>query len=260
MLRINGSDEYINQTQVDTMRPLLENFWTNSISWTTTLGSWTTIHFNVGSYTAQQASIDYHKLLYNATNLQDGYTHNLTFTNAGNQTFAFDYAIIEESIYDNIAVTASNSFASATTKANTEPALPFNDTTATAAQNSAARLSALSHQTYHVKWNGAMYFLVIFSSMMGAALVVWLSQLIVKRKLRKKERGSTGRLNDGIFLSPRHPEKGWSERCETEQRSDIIVFDESRFKRTTKLLEALRGKNISHPIESGEGRYDSSRE
>lgn len=158
------------------------------------------------------------------------------------------------------SVTASNSFASATTKANTEPALPFNDTTATAAQNSAARLSALSHQTYHVKWNGAMYFLVIFSSMMGAALVVWLSQLIVKRKLRKKERGSTGRLNDGIFLSPRHPEKGWSERCETEQRSDIIVFDESRFKRTTKLLEALRGKNISHPIESGEGRYDSSRE
>lgn len=57
----------------------------------------------MGSYTAQQGSIDNHKLLYNATNLQDGYTHNLTFTNADNQTFAFDYAIIEESIYDNIA-------------------------------------------------------------------------------------------------------------------------------------------------------------
>lgn len=52
----------------------------------------------MASDTAQQASIDYPKLLYNATNLQDGYTHNLTFTNAGNQTFAFDYAIIEESM------------------------------------------------------------------------------------------------------------------------------------------------------------------
>lgn len=56
----------------------------------------------MGSYTAQQASIDYHKLLYNVINLQGGYTHNLTFRNVGNQTFAFDFAIIEESIYDNI--------------------------------------------------------------------------------------------------------------------------------------------------------------
>lgn len=92
------------------------------------------------------------------------------------------------------SVTTSNSFAIATAKATTEPALPFNDTTATAAQNSSARLSALSHQAYHVKWNGAMYFLVIFSSIMGAALVVWLSQLIVEKRLRKKERGSTGPL------------------------------------------------------------------
>lgn len=158
------------------------------------------------------------------------------------------------------SVTTSNSFAIATAKATIEPALPFNDTTATAAQNSSARLSALSHQTYHVKWNGVMYFLVIFSSIMGIALIVWLSQLIVKRRLRMKERVSTGRLDDGIFHLPGRAEKEQLERCEAEQRSDIIVFDESRFKRTTKLLEALRGKNISHPIESGEGRYDSSRE
>lgn len=67
---------------------------------------------------------------------------------------------------------------------------------------------------------------------MGAALVVWLSQLIVKRRLRKKEKGSTGRLDDGIFQLPRHAEKEWLERCEAEQRSDVNVFDESRFKRT----------------------------
>ncbi|AAW42873.2 hypothetical protein CNBD3170 [Cryptococcus deneoformans B-3501A] len=83
MLRVNGSDEYINQTEVDSMRPLLEIFWNNSISWTTTLGSWTSIYFNgtsisafglagpnqgkftavldgeaMGSYTAQQDNVD----------------------------------------------------------------------------------------------------------------------------------------------------------------------------------------------------------
>lgn len=56
----------------------------------------------MGSYTAQQDNIDYHNLLYNAINLQDGYTHNLTFINIGNQSFAFDYAIIEESVYSHI--------------------------------------------------------------------------------------------------------------------------------------------------------------
>lgn len=57
----------------------------------------------MGSYTAQQDNVDYHNLLYNATNLQNGYTHNLTFINIGNQqSFAFDYAIIEESVYNHI--------------------------------------------------------------------------------------------------------------------------------------------------------------
>lgn len=129
-----------------------------------------------------------------------------------------------------------------------------------AAQSSSAQLSALSQGTYHVKWNGAMYFVVIFSSIMGAALLLWLSQLIVKRRLRKKERESARRLVGGIFQLPRGSEKKWLERCEAGERSDIIAFDESRFKRTTKLLEALRGKNISHPTELvkarvwGEGR------
>ncbi|OWT39936.1 hypothetical protein C362_02432 [Cryptococcus neoformans Bt1] len=269
MLRVNGSDEYINQTQVDSMRPLLGNFWNNSISWTTTLGSWTSIYFNgtsisafglagpeqgrftaildgepVGSYTAQQDNIDYHNLLYNATNLQDGYTHNLTFINIGNQSFAFDYAIIEESVYSHISdntaelnsVTTSNPFATATAKATTELSPSFNDAAAVAAQSSSAQLSALSQQMYHVKWNGAMYFVVIFASIMGAALLLWLSQFILKKRLRKKEREPARR------------------------RSDIIAFDESKFKRTTKLLEALRGKNISHPTEAGEGGYDPLKE
>lgn len=159
------------------------------------------------------------------------------------------------------SVTTSDSFAITTAKATIEPSPSFDDTTtAVAAQSSSAQLSALSQGTYHVKWNGAMYFVVIFSSIMGAALLLWLSQLIVKRRLRKKERESARRLVGGIFQLPRGSEKKWLERCEAGERSDIIAFDESRFKRTTKLLEALRGKNISHPTELvkarvwGEGR------
>ena len=134
------------------------------------------------------------------------------------------------------SATTSNPFAIATAKTTTELSPSFNDTAAVAAQSSSAQLSALSQQMYHVKWNGAMYFVVIFASIMGATLLLWLSQFILKKRLRKKEREPARR------------------------RSDIIAFDESRFKRTTKLLEALRGKNISHPTEAGEGGYDPLKE
>ena len=46
MLRLNGSDQYVNASQVDGMVPLLSQFWNSSISWTTTLGSSTTLTFN----------------------------------------------------------------------------------------------------------------------------------------------------------------------------------------------------------------------
>lgn len=134
------------------------------------------------------------------------------------------------------SATTSNPFAIATAKTTTELSPSFNDTAAVAAQSSSAQLSALSQQMYHVKWNGAMYFVVIFASIMGATLLLWLSQFILKKRLRKKEREPARR------------------------RSDIIAFDESKFKRTTKLLEALRGKNISHPTEAGEGGYDPLKE
>lgn len=134
------------------------------------------------------------------------------------------------------SATTSNPFAIATAKTTTELSPSFNDTAAVAAQSSSAQLSALSQQMYHVKWNGAMYFVVIFASIMGATLLLWLSQFILKKRLRKKEREPARR------------------------RSDIIAFDESKFKGTTKLLEALRGKNISRPTEAGEGGYDPLKE
>ncbi len=45
MLRVGGATEYINQTQVDTITPLLSNFWNQSLSWTTTPGSNVTLTF-----------------------------------------------------------------------------------------------------------------------------------------------------------------------------------------------------------------------
>ena len=49
MLRTGGSDEYINATQVDAMRPLLGNFWNESLSWSTTENASVTLTF-VGEY------------------------------------------------------------------------------------------------------------------------------------------------------------------------------------------------------------------
>lgn len=80
------------------------------------------------------------------------------------------------------SATTSNPFAIATAKTTTTELSPsFNDTAAVAAQSSSAQLSALSQQMYHVKWNGAMYFVVIFASIMGATLLLWLSQFILKK-------------------------------------------------------------------------------
>ncbi len=59
MLRVNGSDQYINDTQVDSVRPLLGEFWNGSLSWTTTAGSNTTIFFVGTSFTLSNHSINH---------------------------------------------------------------------------------------------------------------------------------------------------------------------------------------------------------
>lgn len=90
------------------------------------------------------------------------------------------------------SATTSNPFAIATAKTTTTELSPsFNDTAAVAAQSSSAQLSALSQQMYHVKWNGAMYFVVIFASIMGATLLLWLSQFILKKKTKKEGKGAS---------------------------------------------------------------------
>lgn len=49
MLRLGGSNEYINSDQVGVMSPLLDQFWNQSISWTTTAGSSNTLQF-IGTF------------------------------------------------------------------------------------------------------------------------------------------------------------------------------------------------------------------
>ncbi|WVQ96649.1 hypothetical protein IAU59_003754 [Kwoniella sp. CBS 9459] len=107
MLRVNGSDQWIDDDQVGDMRPLLDQFWNKSISWTSTEGSWTKLSFvgtdvwaygiagpkygslriNLDSqdsevYTQTQDSEDCHKLLFEAHGLEDK-EHTLTLTNLG---------------------------------------------------------------------------------------------------------------------------------------------------------------------------------
>ena len=111
MLRINGSNQYINQTQVDAVTPLLPNFWNGSLSWTTTENASTTLVFTgtdisayglagpgqgayvveldnktIGRYTAHADEADFTHLLYAAHGLDSNTTHYLTLTNGANGT------------------------------------------------------------------------------------------------------------------------------------------------------------------------------
>ena len=49
MLRNGGSNEYIDIAGMETMVPLLGQFWNQSVSWTRVLGASTTIRF-IGTF------------------------------------------------------------------------------------------------------------------------------------------------------------------------------------------------------------------
>jgi len=49
MLRLNGSNQWLNDTEKSLMEPLLGEFWNGSVSWTTTKGASTTLSF-VGEF------------------------------------------------------------------------------------------------------------------------------------------------------------------------------------------------------------------
>jgi hypothetical protein len=45
MLREGGANEYLNESEVEIMRPLLGEFWNSSLSWTSARGAATTLSF-----------------------------------------------------------------------------------------------------------------------------------------------------------------------------------------------------------------------
>ena len=124
MLRINGSNQFINQTQVDAVTPLLSNFWNSSLSWTTTENCSTTLVFTgtdiwayglagpgqgaygveldnttIGRFTAYANESDVKYLLYAAHDLDPSQTHYLSFTNGADGTsLAFDMAYISQPV------------------------------------------------------------------------------------------------------------------------------------------------------------------
>ena len=45
MLREGGADEYLSESEMEIMRPLLGEFWNSSVSWTSVQGAATTLSF-----------------------------------------------------------------------------------------------------------------------------------------------------------------------------------------------------------------------
>ncbi|WRT67813.1 uncharacterized protein IL334_004787 [Kwoniella shivajii] len=123
MLRLNGSNEYINQDQLEEYQSILDNFWNGSISWTEQVNSWTELTFigtdiwlygisgpsygktqaiiddqSQGEYDQYQNEIDHHRLLYEKHDLRDQ-EHKLRLINVQQgRRMAFDYAIIQSDV------------------------------------------------------------------------------------------------------------------------------------------------------------------
>ncbi|KAK6908225.1 hypothetical protein L486_07605 [Kwoniella mangroviensis CBS 10435] len=151
MLRINGSNQYINPEQVDQMVPILDQFWNSSISWTEQKGSWVELSFtgsdfwtygvigpsyssiefildhqSLGTFSQEQEDLDYHHLLFEQHNLVDA-DHTLRLVNVEGEgkRMSFDYAIIQsEKMFDSttsLSSPASTTILSSSSEAFSSP-------------------------------------------------------------------------------------------------------------------------------------------
>ncbi|WVO12599.1 hypothetical protein L204_100204 [Cryptococcus depauperatus] len=289
MLRSGGSNEYISETQMAAMMPHLGEFWNSSVSWTTSPGSSTTLSFignkiwaygiagpdqgsfsasidnkTIGTYSAQQNSVDYKKLLFQAIDLSDGMPHTLTLTNVGNHSFAFDYALIQStSLWQNSSASVPSTPSAATqatgdaAAGSSLPSTSDSEMKAALSRYSPSQLAALS-QTYHAKWTGALYFVVILSSLFGAAILAWLIYTLSKKWARNPRNnvGSEG-TDSGFRLAGKSKGKSKSKTKGRQVPSDdghsYLIHETKGWKRSTKLLDALKGKKISPPISGDNG-------
>ncbi|ORY24292.1 hypothetical protein BCR39DRAFT_500213 [Naematelia encephala] len=269
MLRLNGSNQYINPDQVAEMKPLLSNFWNDSVSWTTQPGANTTLSFvgseiwaygiagpdqgaysvtlnnvTVGNFSAEADTVDYHHLLFATHGLDDGPMHYLTLTNEGQTSLAFDMAYITSQAFFGqppasslltLSAPSTPGLASATPGQLSSPSNASAAAALLPTQYTAAQLASLTEQ-YHFHWNGAAYFIIVFASLITAVVMV-----LVVRVIRQ----------DWLGLTKHNAQ---SRRRSVNDGESYLVSEGNRRERpTTRVLEALKGKQISHPMPSDDG-------
>ncbi|KAK8858618.1 hypothetical protein IAR55_002847 [Kwoniella newhampshirensis] len=298
MLRINGADEYIDQTQVAAMRPLLGQFWNSSISWTTGVNCSTSINFvgtdiwaygisspdqgsflatlddhTLGTYAMTETDpqkTDYHHLIFAAHGLEEGQSHTLTLTNQiEGKGLAFDYAVVESKgcvrllLYMLITTRRSQTLDPGTPTKPLDPAVSASLAAAAAAAASAsaaqamlpyhftpAQLASLT-QEYKYHWNGIAQFVLIFSCFILVLCLFFISRTIVHTILeRRKNRKQS---LDSLFIMYPNSSKRTEKNPAGGSETYLVHTGEKKLKRTTRLMDALRGKKISPPLASDNG-------
>ncbi|WVQ83074.1 hypothetical protein IAT38_005212 [Cryptococcus sp. DSM 104549] len=264
MLRINGSDEYISQPQVDVMRPHLGEFWNSSVSWTTTDGSWTSISF-VGTRLWAYGVAGPNQGSFEAT-----LNNETVGTYSAN--LAFDYAVIESLAKWNKTTPNSDNSSSAVSPTSTPTtssvvaaaaegtasATDESDAAAAAAlmptDYSPAQLAFLS-TPYTFKWNGWSYFVVIFGAIVFSTFFLFAAHMLIRRWVRSRPEVAPDAMPPKSVKVVGKAKKGSSKgkEKEVEDGESYLVQPGRRARRTTRLLEVLRGKKISPPIASDNG-------
>jgi len=272
MLRKDGTNDYINATQVAAMQPLLSQFWNNSISWTTTAGSETTLTFvgtdivaygiagpqqgayvaslnnqTVGTYSAQQSAVDYNYVLFAAHGLEDGQNHYLTLTSLDSGSLAFDVAWVTSAAFFDASSLLSTTTPTTPT-ATSDPLASLESVLISAEAHAAAEEAAdMPHYTYtpeqlaelvipyEFHWNSAARFVVVFGSLMGGVLlllILWLGLQELGPRLRGKAAGNVQEGESYLITARSNRNRGDKPRP------------------STRILQALRGGKISAPINS----------
>lgn len=221
----------------------------------------------MGPYTSKTDSASYDFLLFAAHELEDGPVHRLMIVSEdeGGGSLAFDVAVISSEVASGmyvrpfrrqdvaadplrnpvvsslpsstVPVIATNSSALADNISTIDAAAPINPV-GIPTQYSKAQLASLAHP-YHFKWNGAAYFVVVFSSLVTAAFAILCIRFFSRSWIKKRQaRAAPTSAASGInHLIPRGLRAGQGRKPRP----------------TTRLLEALKGRKIGTPMPSDDG-------
>ncbi|RSH91113.1 hypothetical protein EHS25_010289 [Saitozyma podzolica] len=293
MLRTNGSDEYLNATQVEEMSPLLGSFWNSSISWTTSNGSSTTLSFvgtdiyayglsgpsqspyiaqldnsTVGTYTARAADTDYHHLLFSAHDLQDGVTHQLTLVNAQEgASLAFDYAVVTSvAAFESpqqLASASASLLAASSASAAAAAAASYSEALLNPNGYTAAQLASLT-AVYHFHWNPPAYFVVVFGSLVGCLSLVAVSIMFLRSWVKDGSWRSIGSAIRERFGNRNRNRSGSGTGTGSERESETgskhgdgesgsYLLKDEKRRPSSRVLNALRRGKISPPLHPENG-------